>query len=84
MNLVRVSVMSCESTSAAAKAPDFANGLFLSSANLGTTIATMVCGLFISGFGALYVVSGGLLFVVLGIIAIILRVHINRFTNHFS
>lgn len=30
-------------TSAAPKAPDFANGLFLSSANIGTTIGTAVC-----------------------------------------
>lgn len=63
-------------TSAAVEAPDFANGLFLSSANLGTTIATMVCGLFISGFGIHYVVVGGLLFLVPGIIAILLRVHL--------
>ena len=31
---------------AAPKAPDFANGLFLASTNLGTTIGTSVCGLF--------------------------------------
>jgi predicted MFS family arabinose efflux permease len=65
-------------TSAAPEAPDFANGLFLSSANLGTTIATTVCGLFISGIGVQYVVLGGLLFLSLGIITIILRVTFSR------
>lgn len=36
---------------AAPEAPDFANGLFLTSANLGTTVGTALCGLFIAGFG---------------------------------
>ena len=33
---------------AAPKAPDFANGLFLASTNLGTTVGTSVCGCFLS------------------------------------
>ena len=33
---------------AAPKAPDFANGLFLASTNLGTTVGTSVCGYFLS------------------------------------
>ncbi|MBC2579134.1 MFS transporter [Clostridium sp. DJ247] len=62
-------------TSAAPEAPDFANGLFLTSANLGTTIGTTICGLFISGIGTQYVVLGGLLFLTLSIVSILLRVN---------
>lgn len=40
-------------------APEFANGIFLTSANLGTTIGASVCGLFITGIGAPYVLLGG-------------------------
>lgn len=65
-------------TSAAPEAPEFANGLFLASTNLGTTIATSVCGLFISGMGVQYVVFGGLLFLSLSIIMILLRVNMYR------
>lgn len=64
--------------SAAPEAPDFANGLFLTAANLGTTIGTSVCGFFISGIGTQYVVFGGLLFLALSIITILLRVYIPR------
>jgi DHA1 family inner membrane transport protein len=64
-------------TSAAPEAPDFANGLFLTSANLGTTIGTTVCGVFISGIGTQYVVLGGLLFLVLSFVSIALRVHMH-------
>lgn len=59
--------------SVAPEAPDFANGLFLTSANLGTTIGTSVCGFFISGIGIQYVVFGGLLFIGLSIISILMR-----------
>lgn len=60
-------------TSAAPEAPEFANGLFLTSANLGTTIGTTVCGLFISGIGLQYVVFGGFLFLILSTVSIFLR-----------
>ncbi|OMF38437.1 arabinose ABC transporter permease [Paenibacillus sp. FSL H8-0548] len=60
-------------TSAAPKAPDFANGLFLSSANIGTTIGTAVGGLFISAIGTQYIVVGGLLSLLLGAVCILLR-----------
>lgn len=65
-------------TSAAPEAPDFANGLFLTSANLGTTIGTTVCGLFISGIGTKYVVLGGLLFLILSLVFILLRNYIKE------
>ncbi|MBM7656312.1 MFS transporter [Neobacillus cucumis] len=59
--------------SAAPEAPDFANGLFLSCGNLGITIGTGVGGLFISGMGIKYVVVDGFLFLLLSLLAILLR-----------
>lgn len=61
-------------TDAAPEAPDFANGLYLLSANLGTTIGAAVCGLFITYFNTRYSVFGSLLFLVLGIVFVVLRV----------
>ncbi|MBZ5752233.1 MFS transporter [Metabacillus rhizolycopersici] len=60
-------------TSAAPEAPDFANGLFLSCGNLGITIGTAVGGLFISGLGTQYIVLGGLLFLIMSLVSILLR-----------
>jgi DHA1 family inner membrane transport protein len=60
-------------TTAATEAPEFANGLFLTSGNLGITIGTTVGGLFKSGMGTQYVVLGGLLFLILSIVFILLR-----------
>lgn len=60
-------------TRAAPEAPDFANGLFLTSANLGTTIGTALCGLFISGLGTRYSLMGALAFLSLSIVLIIIR-----------
>lgn len=57
-------------------APEFANGIFLTSANLGTTIGASVCGLFITGMGAPYVLLGGILFVVLSIASIYPKISI--------
>ncbi|MFK7692774.1 MFS transporter [Paenibacillus sp. HJGM_3] len=71
-------------TSAAPEAPELANGLFLTSANLGTTIGATVCGLFISGFGIQYVVFGGFLFMIMSIVAIFLRNPANKTANQFS
>lgn len=55
-------------TKAAPEAPDFANGLFLLSANLGTTVGTAVCGAFITEWGNRYSVAGALLFLAISII----------------
>lgn len=60
-------------STSAPKAPEFANGLFLTAANLGTTLGTFVCGMFISGWGARYSVLGAVLFAGLGVIGITLR-----------
>lgn len=61
---------------AAPEAPDFANGLFLASANLGTTVGTAVCGVFITGFGSRYSLMGALLFLAAGIGFVLVRNHI--------
>lgn len=58
---------------AAPEAPDFANGLFLTSANLGTALGTAFCGLFITQFGTRYAVVGTCIFLALGIVFIFLR-----------
>lgn len=60
-------------TSAAPEAPDFANGLFLSSANIGTTFGTAVGGLFIAAMGTEYVIAAGLLSLVLSVVFIFCR-----------
>ncbi|MGN7759974.1 MFS transporter [Paenibacillus sp. 22594] len=60
-------------SSAAPEAPDFANGLFLTSANLGTTAGAAVGGLFISSMGTQYVVWVGILSLMLSVVAILLR-----------
>lgn len=61
-------------TDAAPEAPDFANGLFLLSANLGTTIGAAVCGWFITWFNTRYSVVGSLLFLALSAVFVALRV----------
>jgi predicted MFS family arabinose efflux permease len=71
-------------TSAAPEAPDFANGLFLTCGNLGITIGTAVGGLFISGMGTQYVVLGGLLFLILSIVSILLRNYMYNPTKQLS
>ncbi|MDR7316385.1 MFS transporter [Brevibacillus nitrificans] len=63
-------------TSAAPEAPEFANGLFLSSANVGTTFGATVCGFFIAGIRIDYVVFGGLLLLLFSGISLFLRVSI--------
>lgn len=64
--------------SSAPEAPDFANGLFISSCNVGTTIGTAIGGLFISEIGTQYVVSVGFLSLILGAISILLRNYMYR------
>ncbi len=70
--------------SSAPEAPDFANGLFLTSANLGTTIGATIGGLFISGLGTEYVVLVGILSLLLGSISIFLRNYMYSSTKQLS
>lgn len=60
-------------TDAAPEAPDFANGLFLTSANLGTTIGTAICGLFITFCNTRYSLFGSLIFLAIGMAFVLLR-----------
>ena len=59
--------------SAAPKAPDFANGLFLTSVNLGTTIGASCAGAVISHFGIPYILFVGVFALVISFICIFLR-----------
>lgn len=61
-------------TKAAPEAPDFANGLFLLSANLGTTVGAAACGAFITFFDTRYSVIGSLLFLAVSIVFVVLRI----------
>lgn len=65
-------------TEAAPEAPDFANGLFLLSANLGTTVGTAICGLFISGLGTRYSLVGAMFFLVVSMVFVCLRIREGR------
>ncbi|WP_304153360.1 MFS transporter [Megamonas hypermegale] len=59
--------------SAIPEAPDFANGLFISFGNLGTTIGTFAGGMILAGMGTHYTVFGGIFFLVLTWISVLLR-----------
>lgn len=61
-------------THAAPEAPDFANALYLLSANLGTMMGAAVCGAFITAFDTRYSVFGSLIFLVMGIGFVALRI----------
>ena len=54
-------------------APDFVNGLFLTTTNLGTTIGTSVCGVFISGMGTSFSVLGTLPCLAFGFVFVLIR-----------
>lgn len=69
-------------SSAAPEAPDFANGLFISACNIGTTVGAALGGLFISGLGVKYVVWVGILSVILGLVTILLRQSSHRSATH--
>ena len=55
---------------AAPEAPDFANGLFLTAANIGTMSATAFCGVFIDGFSIEHIFIGGLIFSAVSLIIV--------------
>lgn len=70
-------------STAAPEAPDFANGLFLTSANLGTAIGTAFCGLFIAELGAKYAVAGTMIFLILSVFFIYLRASSPKHKENF-
>ena len=59
--------------SAIPKAPDCANGLFISFGNLGTTIGTFAGGVILADIGTHYIIFGGIFFLVLTWISILMR-----------
>lgn len=61
-------------TGSAPEAPDFANGLYLLSANLGTTMGAAVCGMFITFWDTRYSIFGSLLFLVVSFVFVGLRI----------
>ncbi|KRE92118.1 arabinose ABC transporter permease [Paenibacillus sp. Soil766] len=71
-------------TSAAPEAPEFSNGLYLASGNLGVTTGTAIGGLVISGMGTQYVVLGGFLFLILSLVFILMRNYKYSPINQFS
>jgi len=60
-------------STSAPEAPDFANGIFVSSSNIGTTVGSFIGGIFISQLGTHYVILVGILSVILGLIVIFIR-----------
>lgn len=71
-------------STAAPEAPDFANGLFLSACNIGTTIGAAVGGLFISEMGTQYVVLVRILSLILSLVTILLRNYMYSPTKQLS
>lgn len=65
-------------TEAGPEAPEFSNGLYLTSANLGTTFGTFVCGLFITAVDTRYALCGTFIFIIAGFAATALKLNIER------
>lgn len=61
-------------TQSALEVPEFANGLFIASANLGTMLGTAISGMIITVYGSNASVFGALLFLVLSFGFVFLRV----------
>lgn len=59
--------------SVAPEAPEFANGIFLSSGNIGVTVGTSVSAIAISTMGTQYILIVGIVFMILTLIFFILR-----------
>ena len=63
-------------TSAAPVTPEFANGLYLTAANLGISIATPFCGLFITEMGIQAAPIGGIVLVICSAVCIYIKARI--------
>ncbi|MGK9044017.1 MFS transporter [Mammaliicoccus vitulinus] len=64
--------------SAAPQAPDFANGLFLTSVNLGTTIGTATAGIIITRLGTQEILFVGVIALIISMVFIVMRNMIYR------
>lgn len=58
---------------AAPEAADFSNGLYLTAANLGTTLGTSLCGAFITSAGTHFAVFGAIVFLAAGVLFVLWR-----------
>lgn len=65
-------------TQAGPEAPEFSNGLYLTSENLGTTFGTFICGLFITAMDTRYALMGTFIFVAVGFVAILLKMGMEK------
>ena len=63
---------------AAPEAADFSNGLYLTAANLGTTLGTSLCGAFITVAGTRFAVFGALIFLAAGVLFVLWRLRSAR------
>ena len=63
---------------AAPEAADFSNGLYLTAANLGTTLGTSLCGAFITAAGTRWAVFGAVVFVAAGVLFVLWRLCCRR------
>ncbi len=63
---------------AAPEAADFSNGLYLTAANLGTTLGTSLCGAFITAAGTRWAVFGAVVFVAAGVLFVLWRLYCRR------
>lgn len=64
--------------SAAPEAPEFANGIFLSSGNIGVTIGTFLSSLVIASLSTKYILFVGIFYLVLMFISVIIRNIFNK------
>ena len=65
-------------SSAAPDAPDFANGVFLASGNVGVMVGTAACGLVISKMGLAFKPFSGIIFLILTLLAFMLRINYQK------
>lgn len=68
-------------STAAPEAPDFANGLYLTAANLGVTAGTALCGVFIAAADTRFALIGSLVLVAAAIVLISVRQILARRMN---
>lgn len=64
--------------SAASEAPEFANGVFLSSGNIGVTIGTSLSSLIIASFDIKYILFVGIFYLILMFIFVVVRNIFNK------
>lgn len=70
--------------SAAPEAPEFANGIFLSSGNIGVTIGTFLSSLVIASLSTKYILFVGIFYLVLMFISVIIRNIFNKNNVSFN